>query len=87
MLVRVPTIRASTSRISTTQPLPLVEIIDRVASFIAAGNVTLLTGAGVSVDSGIKAYRGSDGRYLNPNYKPIFYHELVANTPAGFSFR
>lgn len=31
--------------------------------------VQRLTGAGVSVDSGVKAYRGKDGRYMNPDYK------------------
>lgn len=28
----------------------------------------LITGAGVSVDSGIRAYRGKEGHYSNPNY-------------------
>jgi len=46
-----------------------------------------LTGAGVSVDSGLKAYRGKDGRYMNPDYKPIFYQELIADGPRGHSFR
>ena len=41
----------------------------RVAEFLAPGNVATVTGAGVSVDSGIRAYRGSKGIYLNPNYK------------------
>lgn len=45
------------------------EATDRLTEFIGSGNVTLLTGAGVSVDSGIRAYRGDDGRYMNPNYK------------------
>jgi hypothetical protein len=31
----------------------------------------VLTGAGVSVDSGVKAYRGKDGRYMNPDYKCV----------------
>ncbi|KAF8892232.1 hypothetical protein BD779DRAFT_1511759, partial [Infundibulicybe gibba] len=64
---------------ATRRPLAVTaaEAIDRVAGFLQHGNVTVLTGAGVSVDSGIRAYRGQDGRYMNPNYKPIFYHELV----------
>lgn len=45
------------------------EAILRLAEFLEKGNVTVLTGAGVSVDSGIRAYRGNDGRYMNPNYK------------------
>lgn len=45
------------------------EAIQRLTEFIGAGNVALLTGAGISVDSGIRAYRGEDGRYMNPNFK------------------
>ncbi|KAF8906251.1 DHS-like NAD/FAD-binding domain-containing protein [Gymnopilus junonius] len=63
------------------------EAINRLTEFIGQGNVTLLTGAGVSVDSGIRAYRGDDGRYMNPNYKPILYHELVDPTEKGHAFR
>ncbi|KAJ9115005.1 hypothetical protein QFC22_005333 [Naganishia vaughanmartiniae] len=52
------------------------------------GKVLVLTGAGVSVDSGIRAYRGSEGHYTtNPNYRPIFYGELVEPGPKGYSFR
>jgi len=45
------------------------EAVQRIASFLASGTAALLTGAGVSVDSGVKAYRGKDGRYMNPDYK------------------
>jgi NAD-dependent SIR2 family protein deacetylase len=61
--------------------------VERIADFLAPGNVTLLTGAGVSVASGIRAYRGKDGRYMNPNYQPIFYHELTDQSEKGFAFR
>jgi NAD-dependent deacetylase sirtuin 4 len=45
------------------------EAIKQITSFLEpTRNVTVLTGAGVSVDSGIRAYRGKDGRYMNPNY-------------------
>lgn len=67
--------------------LPREAAVDRLAQFISSGNVTVLTGAGVSVDSGIRAYRGRNGRYLNPNYHPIFYQELVDSSPKGHSFR
>ncbi|PBK99734.1 DHS-like NAD/FAD-binding domain-containing protein [Armillaria gallica] len=84
MRVSIPTIPlASRSSIPT---LP-AEAVQRAVEFLAPGNVTLITGAGVSVDSGIRAYRGHDGRYMNPNYKPIFYHELVDETEKGFAFR
>ncbi|KDR80691.1 hypothetical protein GALMADRAFT_153142 [Galerina marginata CBS 339.88] len=63
------------------------EATERLTEFIGLGNVAILTGAGVSVDSGIRAYRGEDGRYMNPNYKPIFYHELVDSSEIGRAFR
>ncbi|KAG5721364.1 NAD-dependent deacetylase [Termitomyces sp. T112] len=63
------------------------EAVLRLSEFLGKGNVAVLTGAGVSVDSGIRAYRGNDGRYMNPNYKPIFYHELMDETEKGHSFR
>lgn len=70
MRISVPTIPHALSAPSTaTKPIDTREAIDRIARFLAPGNVTLVTGAGVSVDSGIRAYRGSNGRYLNPNYK------------------
>jgi len=47
----------------------LSEATKRLSYFLGFGNVAILTGAGVSVDSGIRAYRGDDGRYMNPNYK------------------
>lgn len=42
-----------------------------LASFLEAGQgrTLMITGAGVSVDSGIRAYRGKEGHYSNPNYK------------------
>ena len=52
----------------------LAEATEILADFIKSGNITVLTGAGVSVDSGIRAYRGEDGRYMNPNYKYIKSH-------------
>ena len=43
----------------------------------------LLTGAGVSVESGLADYRGENGTYrLNKNYRPIFYTEFISNHEA-----
>ncbi|KAF8539561.1 DHS-like NAD/FAD-binding domain-containing protein [Trichophaea hybrida] len=40
----------------------------------------ILTGAGISVDSGLSDYRGEAGTYrLNRSYRPIFFHEFTAN--------
>ncbi|PPQ98937.1 hypothetical protein CVT24_003564 [Panaeolus cyanescens] len=65
----------------------LSEATAALTEFLSRGNVALLTGAGVSVDSGIRAYRGNDGRYMNPNYKPIFYHDLMDSTEKGQTYR
>src|SRR5258708_3347289 len=53
------------------------EAIERLSRFVEGGNVAVITGAGVSVDSGIRAYRGKDGRYANPNY--MYVHHLLTN--------
>ncbi|KAJ8095259.1 hypothetical protein PM082_010482 [Marasmius tenuissimus] len=88
MRLTVPDIpKALTSSAQLLSSVTAQEAIERVASFLAPGNVTVLTGAGVSVDSGIRAYRGKDGRYMNPNYKPIFYHELMDETEKGVLYR
>ncbi|EKM50661.1 uncharacterized protein PHACADRAFT_213556 [Phanerochaete carnosa HHB-10118-sp] len=88
MRISVPTIPAAIlSSTSSAKPISPAAAVERIASFLASGNVATVTGAGVSVDSGIRAYRGSKGRYLNPNYKPIFYQELVDATKKGFAFR
>ena len=51
------------------QVITAAEAISKLCDFVDSGSLTVLTGAGVSVDSGIRAYRGPDGRYMNPNYK------------------
>jgi hypothetical protein len=55
------------------------EAIQRIALFLSDGHAAVLTGAGVSVDSGLKAYRGKDGRYTNPDYK--YAHHLPHHVP------
>ncbi|ETW78651.1 hypothetical protein HETIRDRAFT_323334 [Heterobasidion irregulare TC 32-1] len=87
MRVSVPTIPLSVLSSSPPPRLPPAEAIGRIADFLGRGNVAVLTGAGVSVDSGVKAYRGKDGRYMNPNYKCVIYHQLVEDGPKGHAFR
>ncbi|KZT21588.1 DHS-like NAD/FAD-binding domain-containing protein [Neolentinus lepideus HHB14362 ss-1] len=92
MRVSVPGIpQAILSAAGTSQTVSPATAIERIASFLSPGNATVITGAGVSVDSGIRAYRGKDGTYMNPNYKwvdsAIFYHELIDETERGYAFR
>lgn len=72
MRLSVPNIPPSILANAALRDVPSVlpaEAVQRIASFLSSGTAAILTGAGVSVDSGVKAYRGKDGRYMNPDYK------------------
>ena len=72
MRLSVPNIPPSVLAKSALRNVPRVlpaEAVQRISSFLSSGTAAILTGAGVSVDSGVKAYRGKDGRYMNPDYK------------------
>ncbi|KAF2430241.1 DHS-like NAD/FAD-binding domain-containing protein [Tothia fuscella] len=86
-------------RIPYTSPLPLPKVIPPYAttpstaitalcnflspSHSSSGKTVLLTGAGISVASGLADYRGTNGTYtLNKTYRPIYYHEFVKDHEA-----
>jgi NAD+-dependent protein deacetylase sirtuin 4 len=46
-------------------------------------STVILTGAGISVASGLADYRGTNGTYrVNKTYRPIYYHEFLLNHEA-----
>ncbi|KAL9128110.1 MAG: hypothetical protein Q9217_003163 [Psora testacea] len=48
-----------------------------------SNQTALLTGAGISVASGLADYRGTGGTYtLNKTYRPIYYNEFISNHEA-----
>lgn len=65
----IPAANLSKAAQRKSQSVSTSEAIQRIASFLSSGYAMVLTGAGVSVDSGLKVYRGKDGRYTNPDHK------------------
>jgi NAD-dependent SIR2 family protein deacetylase len=53
-----------------------IDELDRLADFVGGGNVVVLTGAGLSTESGIPDYRGPDGKR---RVTPMTYGEFVAS--------
>ena len=48
-----------------------------------SNKAVLLTGAGISVASGLADYRGKGGTYtLNKTYRPIYYNEFISDHEA-----
>ena len=61
-----------------------------VAEFLRKGGKKnlIMTGAGVSVDSGIAPYRGKNGHYtIHKTYRPIFFHEFTDLSEKGHLYR
>jgi NAD-dependent deacetylase sirtuin 4 len=64
----------TTTSTSRTSPSGFSKHLDRGHN---AGKTLLLTGAGISVASGLADYRGTNGTYtLNKTYKPIYFNEF-----------
>ncbi|KAJ9394182.1 hypothetical protein DTO282F9_8899 [Paecilomyces variotii] len=63
----------------TAAPSPLLRGVDVGRN----AQTVLLTGAGISVASGLSDYRGENGTYIrNKSYRPTYYHEFVTRHEA-----
>ncbi|KAK4138259.1 SIR2 family histone deacetylase-like protein [Trichocladium antarcticum] len=50
---------------------------------VRSASTVILTGAGLSVASGLADYRGTNGTYrVNKTYRPIYHHEFLASHEA-----
>lgn len=69
---------AAISKFLTAPPRPSLR--DDVGD---PNSTVILSGAGISVASGLADYRGTNGTYrVNKTYRPIYYHEFLANHEA-----
>ena len=71
-LIRIPQMRAAAGQ--APRAADLTELLDFVR---AHPRLLVLTGAGLSTNSGIPAYRDADGRWLRRD--PILYQDFVAS--------
>lgn len=67
-------------KIRPSNAITLPAAIAAVKDFLQLQNTVFLTGAGISVESGLADYRGDKGTYrLNQKYRPIFFAEFVGD--------
>ncbi|KAL9934486.1 hypothetical protein V8E36_006942 [Tilletia maclaganii] len=98
MRISIPSIPTG-GKIHPVHPYLVQDAAERIAEVLttqrksttgagAAGRTLILTGAGISVDSGIAPYRGPGGHYeVHKSYRPIYYAEFSALDEAGHRAR
>ncbi|CAG8956956.1 hypothetical protein HYFRA_00012007 [Hymenoscyphus fraxineus] len=73
---------AALSRFLTAPPSPSLQSSHNSKNYDPESTV-ILSGAGISVASGLADYRGTKGTYIvNKTYRPIYYHEFLASHAA-----
>ncbi|TDZ18397.1 NAD-dependent protein deacylase SIR4 [Colletotrichum orbiculare MAFF 240422] len=82
-LLAPPTVRPSTANTLPGAVAALENFFTAPPSRGLPPSTVVLTGAGLSVSSGLADYRGVNGTYrVNKTYRPIYYHEFLANHEA-----
>ena len=71
--------RPTLSWTPTGEPAPRTTSLDEVVDVVSAGNVVVLSGAGLSTESGIPDYRGAAGSLKR--HTPMTYQDFVASAP------
>jgi len=78
-----PSLTAATTRLSTSRTLPLethdLGTFDDLVDLVSGGGVVVLSGAGLSTESGIPDYRGPDG---TRRVEPMTYGEFAGSPEA-----
>ena len=69
--------RPTLSWTSADAPLPRTSSLDELTGVVARGRVAVLSGAGLSTESGIPDYRGETGSLRRPT--PMTYDEFVTS--------
>ncbi|KIV85897.1 hypothetical protein PV11_01549 [Exophiala sideris] len=65
---------------SVSSSTPIHHASNTPSKTTRSDKTVLLTGAGISVASGLADYRGQNGTYTqNKSYRPVYYHEFVAS--------
>ncbi|KAK0709026.1 SIR2 family histone deacetylase-like protein [Lasiosphaeria miniovina] len=78
-----PTIRPPSAGTFTGALAALHDFFAAPARGGLPASTAVLTGAGLSVASGLADYRGTNGTYrVNKTYRPIYYHEFLASHEA-----
>jgi len=82
-VLAAPTIIPKTAATVSGALAALQEFLTVPSSSGSRPSTAVLTGAGISVASGLADYRGNKGTYrVNKTYRPIYYHEFLGNHEA-----